>query len=205
MKPARVRGKFNSEMLNKCQQFANESLDTSIDEYTRRGQDPNKRYRMLIQITNGKLAEEMAFATYQPYFPDLTLPDYQIYGKRRKSWAPDLTSVAGGFTLSVKAKDSRDAERWGASWIFEKKDKETFGPKLDGLNLDPHQYVCLVVIDPISGKGEVLACVKLQWLHDHHLFEQPDRDYLVTMITVRFSSMLKVIQSADDLWQLKLI
>ena len=75
MKPRKISGKFNQEMVDKCKTFATDSLDTSIDQYARRGQDPAKRYRMIIQLTNGKLAEEMSYATYQPYHSDLSVPD----------------------------------------------------------------------------------------------------------------------------------
>lgn len=202
MKPRRVKGVFNQALIQKCQRFAEDSLDLSLDQYAKRGQDPYKRGHILKQIVNGKLAEELTFATYCPYFPDLTHPDFAVYQKKDKSWSPDLTSQAGGLTLSVKAKDQRDADRWGASWIFENTDRKTFGSKLDGRNLEPNQYVCLIVVDPVAQKGEVKACLNLQWLHDHQLFESPDRDYLGTKKTVRLKSLLEKITNQEELWQL---
>lgn len=201
MRPKRIKGKFNPEMVSKCKQFAEDSLDSSIDQYERRGQDPGKRYRMIIQLTNGKMAEEMAYATYRPYFPDLTPPDYQVYHKKDKSWTPDLISVASNIKIAVKSKDARDAKEWGASWIFEKKDRKIFGEKLDNQNLDPNQYVCVVVINQSDRSGEVKACVGLQWLHDNNLFEKPDRDYLETKLTVRLNTLTDRFK--NNLWQLK--
>lgn len=202
MRPRKVSGKFNREMADKCRQFAIDSLDTSVDQYARRGQDPSKRQRMIIQLTNGKLAEEIAHAAWQPYFSDLSSPDYNIYSKKDKSWDPDLTSEKSNIRMAVKAKDARDAAEWGASWIFEKTDRKIFGPKLDNQNLDPNQYVCMVVVDLLGLKGEVKACVRLQWLHDMKLFEKPDRDYLGTKLTVRLRTLERVIQSPEELWQL---
>lgn len=202
MKPRRFSGKFNKELVDKCREFATNSLDSSVDQYARRGQDPSKRQRMIIQLTNGKLGEELAHATYNSYFSELSLPDYNIYSKKEKSWDPDLTDAPSNTRIAVKTKDARDALEWGASWIFEKTDKKIFGSKLDNQNLDPNQYVCMVVVDILGLKGEVKACVKLQWLHDNNLFEKPDRDYLGTKLTVRLRSLEKLIKSPDELWQL---
>jgi hypothetical protein len=163
----------------------------------------SKYYRQVIQLTNGKLGEELACATYVPYYPELSRPDYEIYKKKDKSWTPDLIDTVSGIRIAVKTKDARDAKEWGASWIFEKTDRKIFGDKLDNQNLDPHQYVCLVVVDQTNRQGEVKACVNLQWLHDQNLFEKPDRDYLGTKLTVRLDSMLKKINDLNKLWQLK--
>lgn len=203
MKPEKVVCRFNQELFDKCKQFAEQSLDSSVDQYAHRGQDPAKHYRMIIQLTNGKLGEELDYHTFLPYFPNLTQPDYQIYSKQDKSWDPDLVDATANIRLAVKTKDKRDADQWGPSWIFEKTDRKIFGAKLDNQNLDPYQYVCLNVVDPIAKQGRVLACVKLRWLHDNNLFEKPDRDYLGTKLTVRFDTMLTKINNHNDLWQLE--
>lgn len=204
MQPKRIKGNFNSDLIEQCQSFAKTSLPTSVDQYARRGQDPSKYYRQVIQLTNGKLGEELAHASYLPYYPALTRPDYKIYSKKDKSWEPDLLDATSGIRIAVKTKDQRDAEQWGASWIFEKTDRKIFGDKLDNKNLDPNQYVCLVVVDLIGKKGELKACVKLQWLHDNDLFSKPDRDYLGTKLTVRLENVEKVISNSQNLWQLEI-
>lgn len=202
MKPPRTKGSFNPEMFDKCKQFAEDSLGSSVDQYARRGQNAQNRDRMIIQLTNGKLAEELAYATFVNQFNDLSPPDYNVYAKKDKSWTPDLTSVANDIRIAVKAKDARDAAQWGPSWIVEKTDRKIFGEKLDNQNLDPYQYVCMVVVDQINRKGQVMACMSLQWLHDHECFEKPDRDYLASKLTVRLDSLLKVIKDQSELWQL---
>ena len=198
MRPKSIKGNFNLELIEQCKDFAKASLPTSVDQYARRGQDPSKYYRQVIQLTNGKLGEELAYAAYASYYPKLSKPDYQIYSKKDKSWEPDLMDLDSGIRIAVKTKDQRDANEWGASWIFEKTDKKIFQ------NIDPNHYVCMVIIDQINKKGEVKACVKLQWLHDNNLFTQPDRDYLGTKLTVRLENMEKVISNPNDLWQLKI-
>lgn len=203
MKPRKVICKFNEALVEQCKQFAQDSFGSSADQYARRGQDISKYYRFIIQLTNGKLGEELSYNTFVPYYPNLTRPDYQIYQKKDKSWEEDLIDKDSSIRIAVKTKDKRDADQWGPSWIFEKTDKKIFGNKLDNKDLDVNQYVCLTVVDQIGTKGIVLACVNLQWLHDNNLFEKPDRDYLGTKLTVRFDSMIKVINTQDELWQLK--
>lgn len=203
MKPRKVICRFNEALVQQCKQFAQDSLGSSVDQYARRGQDPSKYYRMIIQLTNGKLGEELDYNTFVAYYPNLTKPDYQIYEKKDKSWEEDLIDTTANIRLAVKTKDKIDADRWGPSWIFEKTDRKIFGTKLDNKNLDQNQFVCLNVVDQQNKKGQVLACVKLQWIHDNNLFEKPDRDYLGTKLTVRYDSMLKIIKSQEELWQLK--
>lgn len=201
-KPKRTRCTFNDAMIEQCKQFATQSLPTSSDQYARRNQDASKVYRQIIQLTNGKLGEELAYACYSSYYPDLTRPDYEIYQASSKSWEPDLTSVSSGVRLAVKTKDAIDANQWGMSIIVEKTDRKLMGPNLDGKNLDPNQFVLMTIIDAPHKKGEVVACVKLQWLHDNNLFSKPDRDYLSTKLTVRLENMQKVISDPGELWQL---
>lgn len=205
MKPRKTKCRFSNELLDRCKQFAEDSFPTSSDQYSRRNQNVSNRSRVLLQLTNGKLGEELTYHAYLPYINDLTLPDYNIYGKENKSWEPDLTSVSSGVRLAVKTKDNRDALQYGASWIFELSDRKIFGSNLDGKNLDPNQYCCLVIVDQIKKWGQVMACVKLQWLHYNNLFSKPDRDYLATKLTVRLENMQKVISDPSELWQLPII
>lgn len=190
---------FSTELYDKCVEFANNSISLSEDQYARRGQDINKRDLIINQLINGKLGEELVSECYSDYYNHLTQPDYFIYDKSEKNWDEDLVDKNANVRIAVKTKDRNDANRWGASWIFEKTDKKIFAP-----NIDPNQYVCLVVVDRDLLQGRMLACVQLQWLHDNNMFEKPDRDYLTTKLTVRYNTMLAKISSKEDLWQLKI-
>jgi hypothetical protein len=203
MKPRATKCTFNQAMMDKCWQFAEAQMPTSEDHYIHKGQNTSWE-RKVIQSANGKLGEELAYAAYAPYFPGLSAPDHVIYQKRDKSWEPDLTHPESGIRIAVKTKDARDAKQWGASWVFEKTDRKIFGSKLDSQNLDPYQYVCMVVVDPIAGKGDIKACVKLQWLHDRNLFTLLDRAHS-NKLTVRLENMERVIVSPQELWQLPIV
>lgn len=207
MKPNTISIKLDQTLVDKCQKFAENSLGTNIEQIARRGQDPEKYDRLIRQLTHGKVGEEAAYLVYAPYYQTLSKPDHQVYQKKDKSWDEDLIDTKSGVRLNVKTKRQEDAARWGASWIFELTDKKIFGKKLDGQNLDPNQYVCMVIVDLDAMTASVEACVNLQWLHDNDLFGPPDRE-LDTKLTVRLDRLQWFLKrkglSADELWQLKI-
>jgi hypothetical protein len=208
MKPQNNIIKLDPNLVAKCRKFAEDSIDTNIDAIAFRGQDPEKTERILNQITHGKVGEEATYNVYSHYYPQLSQPDHQVYQKKDKSWEEDLIDTASDIRIGVKTKRAQDAKEWGASWIFELTDKKIFGSKLDGQNLDPRQYVSLVVVDLDNMVATVEACVHLQWLHDNDLFGPPDRDYLDTKLTVRLDRLQWWLKrkglTAEDLWQLKI-
>jgi hypothetical protein len=202
MKPEKILYKFSQELLEKCKNFSKEYIISSKDELARRGQSN----LMLItsQSILGKLGEELVYATYAPYFPNLSKPDYQIYDKRYKSWEPDLVDNLTGIKFEVKSKDRYYADKYRPSWTFAKNDRKIFGSKLDSQDLDTSQFICMTVIDTKLLCGRLLSCVNLQWLHDKNLFEELDHKELTTKLTVRFDSMIKVVKTQNELWQLNI-
>jgi hypothetical protein len=208
MKPAQTILQFELPLFSKSLSFAQNSIDTNIDQIAARGQDPAEKERILRQIMMGKLGEEVTYHAYAPHFPNLNSPDYTVYHKKDKSWEEDLIDPVANVRLAVKTKRVQDANKWGASWIFELTDKKIFGKKGDGQGLDPNQYVCLVLADMDEIQGELVACLNLQWLHDNDMFGPPDRDYLDTKLTVRLDRLEWFLKrkglTKDALWQLKI-
>lgn len=208
MKPQNNIVNLDQVLVDKCKKFAEDSVDTNLEVIEKRNQDPEERDRVIRQIAHGKVGEEVTRLVYAPYYPELTVPDHQIYQKKDKSWEEDLIDPISDIRIGVKTKRQEDAKRWGASWMFELTDKKIFGPKLDGQNLDPRQYVSLVIVDLDQMVASVEACVHLQWLHDNDLFGPPDRDYLDTKLTVRLDRLQWFIKrkklTNDDLFQLRL-
>jgi hypothetical protein len=198
MKPIKTKCFFSEDLVCKCKKFAEDSFPTSSDQYSRRNQNILNRDRIILQVTNGKLGEELTYHTYLPYIKDISLPDYNIYEKKDKSWSPDLVSKSLMIKIGVKTKDKKDADAYGPSWIFEKSDKNIFSN-----NIDRSHYIAMSVVDSRNKIGKLIACVSLQWLHDNNLFTKPDRDYLGTKLTVRLENILKAIKDPDELWQLK--
>lgn len=207
MKPQNNIVKLDPNLVAKCRKFAEDSIGTNIDVIASRGQDPEEIERILSQLTHGKVGEEVTYTVFVPYYPQLSKPDHNIYQKKDKSWEEDLIDGASPIRIAVKTKKMEDARRWGASWIFELSDRKIFGKKLDCKNLDPNQYVSMVVVDLEKMEASVEACVNLQWIHDNDLFGPPDRD-LGTKLTVRLDRMQWWLKrkglTTEDLWQLKI-
>lgn len=201
MRPIKILYRFPPDLLVKCKNFTKDYIASSKDELARRGQ--TNIPLITSQSILGKLGEELVYLTYLPYFPNLSKPDYQIYDKKHKSWAPDLIDDVSGIKFAVKSKDRVYADKYRPSWTFGKNDRKIFGSKLDAKNLDDQQYICMTVIDTKLWCGRVLACVNLQWLHDNSLFEELDHKELTTKLTVRFDSMMKIIKNPNELWQLQ--
>lgn len=175
-----------------CQKFANDVYVTNEDEYEKKGQ--GNPFIVIPQIKKGKVLEFHTRDVFKPDYPNLGPVNLEIYEKERKNFDPDLIDetalLSAGpnfpFSLAVKAKDSDDADRWSPSWIFGTNDKEIFGPKLDGKNINPNQYACMGIVDDVCRECHLLCCVSVLWLHHWNLFAPPDRDYLRMKVAVRF-------------------
>jgi len=186
MKPEKFALRLSREKAAQCIKFADDVASTNEKKYAERGQTNRELIR--AQNINGKLAEEVVYNAYSPYYPGISLPDYQIYDKREKSYREDLIDSNSDIKIAVKSKDIKWAQQYGESWIFGTKDKKSFGKEID-----PNQYVCCVVIDRAQLRGIILACVKLKWIHENNLFEAPDRAS-DERIALRYDSMLKVVR-----------
>ena len=109
---------------------------SSKTNYGWRGQYNEEK--IIRDIMNGKIAEEMSYRILRNYYPDISPPDYEIYAKKDKNYNPDLV---GNISFAVKTQE-KEAERiYGRSWVFEITDKEIFERKNENL------YVVLTSID----------------------------------------------------------
>jgi hypothetical protein len=118
----------------KCVQFAHDSIETNLDEYSRRNQ--NRVHKILNDIIIGKVAEFGVYK-YLSQKHKLEEPDLKIYDKNNKSFDADLKIV--GYDIHVKSQSIEQAEKYGVSWSFQKEDQLTTNPtKKDVI------FLCLV-------------------------------------------------------------
>ena len=162
---------ISSKVFNKCDEFAQASLDTNSNRYARRNQF--NIAKIAKDIRNGKIAEEYVYQNISPFYADLTAPDYQIYAAKNKSWDPDLKSEATKLNLAVKSQDIESALAYGESWVFQFNnggnydcDKGIFKEK------NPNHYVAFVALNVAKKTGSLRAVVKVDWLHQKHLFKE---------------------------------
>lgn len=168
---------ISEDTLNKCLAFAKSSVDTSLDKYARRNQFDGEK--IIKDIRNGKVGEEMVYQKISSLYPELSKPDYQIYNKKDKSWDPDLKDIQSNLRLAVKSQDIESAINFGESWVFQfgnggKYDCDTGVFK----TTDTNHYVAFVSLNVPKRQGIIKALVKVQWLHDKKLFKEMKKQSL---------------------------
>lgn len=190
---------ISEDILNKCTTFAKSSVNTSTDKYARRNQFDGEK--IVKDIRNGKVGEEMVYAKVSALHPDLSLPDHQIYDKKNKSWSPDLIDSVSGIHLAVKSQDIESSINFGESWVFQygnggKYDCDTGVFK----TTDPNHYVAFVALNIPKRSGSIRAIVKIQWLHDKKLFKEMQKQSLRgNKVAVYYEDLEKY---SSELWQL---
>lgn len=107
--------KYSQSDLEKCHEFAVGQLGTSRDHYRRRKQ--GNESKIIQDITTGKLGEIAAHRLLRRYGVHATLPDFEIYDSRGKSFNADLTWK--GHEFHCKAQTEESAKRYGTSWILQ--------------------------------------------------------------------------------------
>lgn len=190
---------ISEEILSKCLSFAKSSVGTSSDKYARRNQFDLEK--IIKDIRNGKVGEEMVYAKVSTIYPELSKPDHNIYDKKDKSWAPDLHDDASNLRLAVKSQDIESALAFGESWVFQFND----GKKYDcdtGIfkDSDPNHYVAFVALNIPKRNGIIKGIVKVQWLHERKLFKEMRKQNLRgNKVAVYYEDLERF---KDELWQL---
>lgn len=191
---------ISADIFDKCSKFAKESVATSADKYARRNQFDIEK--IIKDIRNGKIAEEVVYAQASAAIPSLTCPDYNIYDKKDKSWAPDLQDLNSNLRLAVKSQDIESEQSFSRSWVFQ----FGSGGKFDcdtgifGKHLDDNYYVSFVSLNVPKRIGSIRALVKVKWLHDNKLFKEMKKQSLRgNKIAVYYEDLERF---PDQLWQL---
>jgi len=151
--------KISPTTLKTCENFADARLGASANLYKKRGEQQISKIRQ--DIITGTVAE---FAVQQFLKLDgrnCSAPDLTIYPATQKSYASDLCSE--GLDVHVKAQDVESANRWGLSWLFQKKDPVIKLPKAK-------DYVCFC---KVSGRSvQIKAIVRAKKLLEEHLISE---------------------------------
>ena len=191
---------ISKEIFDKCSQFAKDSVSTSSDKYARRNQFDIEK--IIKDIRNGKIAEEVVYNQLISILPGLTSPDYKIYDKKDKSWEPDLKDSESNMRIAVKSQDLESEQSFSRSWVFQ----FGFGGKYDcdngifGKALDDKHYVSFVSLNVPKRTAIIRAIVKVTWLHDQKLFKEMQKQSLRgNKLAVYYEDLERF---PDQLWQL---
>lgn len=171
--------KFSQDDLKKCQKFA-EEIDTGY--YSSRGQFNNAK-RIKDQAI-GKLGEVAVFSYLKEKKIELTEPDFQIYGKNKKSWDYDLKETTNSHrNLHIKSQSSEQGEKYSISWIFQKEDRHIFKDYTE------NDYVAFTSINLEKENAEIKAIVSVANLHKLYLFKAPKLAYLNSKLAIYYDSL----------------
>lgn len=195
------------EILCKCEKFARDSAPSNMSALSRRGQSNPEA--IIRQIKTGKSGEVCVHEVVSKDYPDLSLPDFNVYEKKDKSWSPDLQDLATGFRLGVKSQEMESALQYYESWVFQFNDGKKFDcdTEVFGNELDPNHYVTFVLVNTPKKVAQIRAIVKVQWLHNKELFQpmalqkfkSTNNKLAVYYDHPEYNSLIKY---PDELWQL---
>jgi hypothetical protein len=195
------------EILEKCEKFAQASAPTNMSALSRRGQSNPEAIKR--QIKSGKIAEILVHLEASRKYPKLVPPDFNIYDKKDKSWAPDLLDPDSNIRVAVKSQEIEQALQYHESWVFQFNDGKKYDcdTEIFGKTIDPNQYVSFVLLNTPKRVGQIRAIVAVQWLHDKKLFQpmalkkfsETNNKLAVYYDHPEYNSL---IQHSDELWQL---
>ena len=154
-----MRRKITEEDTRQVNKFADK---ISTDHYEKRGQGDADKRRIDQRV--GKFGEIASYHFLKPRFPTIAEPDFNIYPVKKKSWAGDMPYDGG--TIHSKSQLNTQANRYGASWVFERRDKEIFE------TYEPNDWVSFTTVNLESGYVDWSALVRVCDLHAHGLFAE---------------------------------
>lgn len=188
------------ETLDKCLQFAKDSVATSIDKYARRHQ--NNVNKIIEDIRNGKLAEEYVWQKLSESYPNLSKPDYNIYDKKQKNWDADLKDLSIPLRIAVKSQEIKSEMAYGRSWVFQFNTESKFDTDTGVFSKQKNEdhYASFVSLNIAKRIGYIRAIVKINWLHQNKLFKAMQLKNLQNnKVAVYFSDLEKL---TNQLYQL---
>ena len=164
--------------FDKCSKFADDQLETSKDCYRYRGE--HNLTKMRNDIIVGRLGEVAAYQYLKKRGYNVNKPDFSIYERVNKSFAPDLVTQCGK-SVHVKSQSFESLMRYGASWLLQKNDKITRDPSKD-------DFILMVSLNGLE--ANILGIVSVLDLVNNELFEEPKVNrYARTKKAIYFDSI----------------
>lgn len=133
----RERVRVRPKEREMCWTFARQVIGTNKQAYARRGQ--TQESRIIQQIARGKIAEFAVFShIHFSVDVPVAFPDLSIYTANEKSYAADLR--VRDMDVHVKSQTFKNRDRYGASWVFQKRDPLLTKPNQSDLLALTHQH-----------------------------------------------------------------
>lgn len=187
---------LTAEDRKKVENFADAIDKTVRDIYAKRnGQRYNRNpKRLREQQIGSKLTEIAVHRHITSLGLQCTEPDFTIYEKKDKSFAPDM-KLADGSPIHVKSQEPHVARKHGISWMVEKTDDEIY------IQTTGYMALCLVSLE--HNTVRLLGLPKTSFLKDKGiLYGQPKAEYLrETKATIYYDELSH--QDHNDIWALR--
>lgn len=124
-----------------CLSFSEKSVDSSIDQYSKRSQNNIEKIKDDIYL--GKVSEYAIYNHYKSQQKEITVPDITIYDANHKSYDADLI-LSNQYNIHVKSHYFKSP--FPESWVFQKTDPLIKSPT-------PSDIIALCVINH-KGQGQ---------------------------------------------------
>ena len=160
---------ISEEVFNKSKDFAEASVQSSLDKYSRRNQFDVEKIKQDIKV--GRIGEEIVYQELKKHFPEISGPDYNVYEAIDKSWDPDLKDPNSNIKFAVKTQDIRSDIEFGTSWVFQYNKNKNFDCDKEIFKEKNNSFVCFVSLNSPKRFGMIRSIVRTSWIHDNNLFK----------------------------------
>ena len=189
---------ISDHYVNKCREFAEASVDTSLKYYRWRSGKLD-RDKLINDIFVGKMGEVGAYKLLNDEFGiEVAKPDFDVYEGRRKSFTADLT--AHGVNFHCKTQSEESERRYGKSWLFQYSEERYGGDRLFKQDLT-NEFII-----PMSLKStnivEIHAIIDIADIVRYDMFDMPKLEWFKKTKRAVYWDKLKKLNS-NKLWGLK--
>jgi hypothetical protein len=164
---------ISQEIIKRIKEFAENSVDTSINHYKKRGQ--SRREKIVQDIICGKLGEfgVTEFLRQHGYF--VTDPDIEIYTAGKKSFDADLHVYINEdhYNIHCKSQTKDSAKKYGNSWVLQ---YDGFGRgHTDKLfkHRTEFDFLAATEADEVTGDVTIFCVCPIETLFDNDKIELP--------------------------------
>jgi hypothetical protein len=165
--------------IKRCDSFSRQMTEAMKEWQRRFPVNPEKMHRDTVLSKLGEIGAAHYLRSLGFWAAE---PDFEIYGKKEKSYAADIL-LPGSTGIHVKTQDVAQARRYGTSWVFMKRDPATYEKS--------HDVVLFCTYKHNRGKPtvQVMAATACNDLQEKELFKP----------TVRQNNKIKCAVYGEDI------
>lgn len=175
---------LNKTDIKRAKKFAKERTKDN-DLYKKRGGFKE------IDIVSGAMAEIGVYKFLKEAGVPVSKPDFTIYDKAKKSYDPDLTD--GVHHFHVKGQTLESKQRYGSSWIMQRKD-----PIINDIKRMHYLVPCTVCTE--TGRVEIYGIISLLSLIQHGCISECKNEWFRKTKVAIYLDHIHGIMSNNAIW-----